>query len=60
MVQLADETLLSGRTVSQGDIIGVVAGTQSSTGSTNFIRLHRVVGNGATKAGPRKKKSPRR
>lgn len=60
MVHLADETLLARGVVNQGDIIGVVAGTQASTGSTNFIRLHRVVGNGASKARPRKKKSTRR
>ena len=60
MVHLADETLLARGIVDQGDTVGVVAGTQSSTGSTNLIRLHRVVGNGAIKAGPRKKKTPRR
>jgi pyruvate kinase len=55
MVQFSDETLLARNMVSQGDVIGVVAGTQTSSGSTNFIRLHRVVGNGARKARPRKK-----
>lgn len=60
MVQFADETLLARNTVSQGDVVGVVAGTQTSSGSTNFIRLHRVVGNGARKARPRKKNSPHR
>jgi pyruvate kinase len=60
MVQFADETLLARNTVSQGDVIGVVAGTQTSSGSTNFIRLHRVVGNGARKARPRRKNSPHR
>lgn len=60
MVHLADKTLLARGIVDQGDTIGIVAGTQSSTGSTNFIRLHRVVGNDANKARPGKKKSPRR
>jgi len=31
--------------VHPGDIIAVVAGTRSSSGSTNFLRLH-VVGTG--------------
>ena len=60
MVRLADETLLARDIVDPRDIVGVVAGTQSSTGSTNFIRLHRVVGNGSKKARPQKKKSPAR
>ncbi len=59
MVHLADETLLGRGIVDHGDIIGVVAGTQSSTGSTNFIRLHRVVGNGAKKARAGQKTTPR-
>ena len=42
MVRIADDTLLERGIVAKGDVIGVVAGTQVSTGSTNFIRLHRV------------------
>jgi pyruvate kinase len=60
MVHLADETLLSRGIVAHGDTIGVVAGTQSSAGSTDFIRLHSVVGNSAQNGRTRRKKSPRR
>ncbi len=36
------EAHLRGYHVENGDVIGVVAGTQMSTGSTNFMRLHVV------------------
>lgn len=36
------EARLRGRYVENGDVLGVVAGTQMSTGSTNFMRLHVV------------------
>ena len=55
MVHLADATLLKNGTVKPGDVVAVVAGTQKSTGSTNFIRLHRVVGRRETKAKSRKR-----
>ncbi len=42
MVRNADDELKSRGAVRPGDVIGIVAGTQSSSGSTNFIRLHRV------------------
>jgi pyruvate kinase len=43
MVELADAQLLKAGVVVPGDIVGVVAGTHTGSGSTNLIRLHRVV-----------------
>jgi pyruvate kinase len=45
MVRVAERHLSSISAVQPGDIIGVVAGTQRASGSTNFMRLH-VVGTG--------------
>jgi pyruvate kinase len=45
MVMFAEKVLLKKSAVQIGDVVAVVAGTQSSTGSTNFMRLH-VVGEG--------------
>jgi pyruvate kinase len=42
MVSTAESQLLRGHHVENGDVMGVVAGTQMSTGSTNFMRLHVV------------------
>ena len=43
MVHTAERELLRRRAVIADDVIGVVAGTQIASGSTNFMRLH-VVG----------------
>lgn len=43
MVRAAERELLRRHAVAGGDVIGVVAGTQMASGSTNFMRLH-VVG----------------
>ena len=43
MVSSAESELLRRGVVASGDVIGVVAGTQMASGSTNFMRLH-VVG----------------
>lgn len=43
MVQRAERQLLQLGKAAPGDVLGVVAGTQQTSGSTNFIRLH-VVG----------------
>jgi pyruvate kinase len=42
MVSMAERDLLRRGRVSEGDVIGVVAGTKMSSGSTNFMRLHVV------------------
>jgi pyruvate kinase len=43
MVRAAERELLRRHAAAAGDVIGVVAGTQMASGSTNFMRLH-VVG----------------
>jgi pyruvate kinase len=43
MVRAAEHELVRRHAVAPGDVIGVVAGTQMASGSTNFMRLH-VVG----------------
>ena len=43
MVKVAETTLAQREVVHENDVIGVVAGTQMASGSTNFMRLH-VVG----------------
>jgi pyruvate kinase len=42
MVQGAERQLYKLGKVEAGDVLGVVAGTQQTSGSTNFIRLHVV------------------
>jgi pyruvate kinase len=44
MVETAEQDLVRSGKLKPGDIVGVVAGTQMSTGSTNFMRLHVVNG----------------
>jgi pyruvate kinase len=43
MVRGAERLLWQGGLVHNGDVLGIVAGTRTSSGSTNFLRLH-VVG----------------
>ena len=45
MLSTAEQELLRSGRLRPGDILGVVAGTQMSSGSTNFMRLHVVEGN---------------
>jgi pyruvate kinase len=42
MLRAAEQELLRQNRVKAGDIVGVVAGTQMASGSTNFMRLHVV------------------
>ncbi len=42
MVNSAERELLAKGAIKPGDVVGVVAGTQMSSGSTNFMRLHTV------------------
>jgi pyruvate kinase len=60
MVINAETYLLQRHAVQPGDVIAVVAGTRTSSGSTNFLRLH-VVGTGEhTGAGrEERRKGPR-
>jgi pyruvate kinase len=45
MVSGAERALLKSNVVSPGDVMGIVAGTRTTSGSTNFMRLH-MVGSG--------------
>ena len=47
MLATAEQELLRTGKVYEGDVLGIVAGTQMSSGSTNFMRLHVVNGRGA-------------
>jgi pyruvate kinase len=40
MLSTAEQELLRAGSLKPGDVLGVVAGTQMSSGSTNFMRLH--------------------
>ena len=42
MVNTAERELLRQGQIKNGDVLGVVAGTQMWSGSTNFMRLHTV------------------
>jgi pyruvate kinase len=44
MLATAEQELLRTGKLKAGDVLGVVAGTQMATGSTNFMRLHVVKG----------------
>jgi pyruvate kinase len=46
MAQFAEEELRSLNVLSPGDVFGLVAGTRSSPGATNFMRLIQVKGGG--------------
>jgi pyruvate kinase len=50
MVHVAERELLNRRLIKPGDVLGVVAGTRQSSGSTNFMRLHSVTPEEATAA----------
>ena len=47
MVTTAERELLRQGHIRVGDVLGVVAGTQMASGSTNFMRLHVVEDGGA-------------
>lgn len=42
MVTIAEQSLLSRRLLKTGEVLGVVAGTRQTSGSTNLMRLHVV------------------
>ncbi len=52
MVTLAQQQLLRAGILKAGDVLGVVAGTRQSSGSTNFMRLHSVSAEEANAALP--------
>jgi pyruvate kinase len=57
MVNTAEHELLHRGQLKPGDVLGVVAGTQMSSGSTNFMRLHTVPAPGTQ--GARSRRRPR-
>jgi len=57
MVTTAERELLRMGRIKVGDVLGVVAGTQMASGSTNFMRLHSVAADAGAPRAPRKKTS---
>jgi len=63
MLSAAEQELLRRGRVKTGDVLGVVAGTQMASGSTNFMRLHLVTSEeeqGISRPNRRRKKKSRR
>jgi len=60
MVSVAQQTLLQTGRVRAGDVMGVVAGTQMASGSTNFMRLHQVSLPVGRRVSSKKLRRPRR
>ena len=60
MLSAAEQELLRRGRIKTGDVLGVVAGTQMASGSTNFMRLHLVTSeeeHGFSRRKPRGKRS---
>ena len=55
LVNMAEEILESHGYVQQRQILGIVAGTRTKSGATNFMRLH-MVGDRDTETKPKKRK----
>jgi pyruvate kinase len=60
MLRAAESELMRQEAVKPGDVLGVVAGTQMASGSTNFMRLHMVTADAARKIAQRNVRHPRR
>ena len=60
MVSAAEAELLRCRHIKVGDVLGVVAGTKMASGSTNFMRLHRVTAEEAGHVASRRTRRPAR
>ena len=58
MVLTAERTLLKKHAVQAEDVIAIVAGTRTTSGSTNFMRLH-VIGSVDRPSAEDRRKSPR-
>ena len=56
MVRRAEQELLRISAVQPGDVMGIVAGTQKASGSTNFMRLHIV---GVAEEARERRRAPR-
>ena len=60
MLSDAETELLRRKCIREGEVLGVVAGTQTSAGSTNFMRLHTVTAEEAKTRVSRSKRSSRK
>ena len=60
MVASAEQELLRKGVIKTGDVLGVVAGTQMASGSTNFMRRHEVIANKGEPKSRRKARSRQR
>jgi pyruvate kinase len=60
MVSAAEKELLRQGKIKIGDVLGVVAGTQTASGSTNFMRLHVVSDEGTERISQVRHASARR
>jgi pyruvate kinase len=60
MLSEAESQLLRRKCIRQGEVLGVVAGTQTSSGSTNFMRLHTVTADEAKSRVPSGKPKSRK
>jgi pyruvate kinase len=56
MLRTAEKELMSKGLLRAGDVLGLVAGTKLTSGATNFMRLHTVGEDGATRSMRRQKK----
>ena len=56
MVRTAEKELRPRGIIRNGDVLGLVAGTQLTSGATNFMRLHTVADEADASMRPRKKK----
>ncbi len=57
MVNTAERELLGEGQLKPGDVLGVVAGTQMASGSTNFMRLHTVTERSSSDVGVKRRGS---
>jgi hypothetical protein len=57
MVRVAEQALLRRILLKPAEVLGVVAGTQQASGSTNFMRLHVVTAEEAQQVAHPKKRS---
>jgi pyruvate kinase len=60
MVKVAEKELLARGVLKPGAVLGVVAGTQQASGSTNFMRLHTVTPEEAAAKGVARKGAAKR
>jgi pyruvate kinase len=56
MLRTAEKELMTKGLLRAGDVLGLVAGTKLTSGATNFMRLHTVGEDGATRSTRRTKK----